>query len=189
MSRQPKPGEWWFSPDGTERAFYVGVDGDGVPLWEIERNEFTDQIPPSFIPVPDCTGWGWQLPALPNGWGLCNPPKDAVECTFLRVWDDDAWNWCHSDYINAVEYIYCRRVKSAEQEPQYRPFANAEEFWPFRNCWWRTKGKLEAYPPARFDDEFYGGSSWADCFRVLAILEDIDGKMVARPFGWEVTHD
>jgi hypothetical protein len=74
-------------------------------------------------------------------------------------------------------------------EPQYRPFKNAEEFWPFRNCWWRTKGKLEAYPPARFDDEFYGGSTWADCFRTLELLEDIDGKMVARPFGVEVKNE
>ena len=74
-------------------------------------------------------------------------------------------------------------------EPQYRPFANAEEFWPFRECWWRTKGKLEAYPPARFDDKFYGGSLWPVCFEKMELLEDVDGKMVARPFGWEVTHD
>jgi len=109
MSRQPKPGEWWFSPDGEERAFYVGVDGDGDPLWEIIPNDFSNQIPPSYVPVPDCTGWEWELPAIQNGWELCNPPKDAVECTFLRVWDDANWNECHSDYINADEYIYCRR--------------------------------------------------------------------------------
>jgi hypothetical protein len=111
MDRQPKAGEWWFSPDGKERSFYVGVDGDGVPLWEIERNEFTDQIPPSYVPVPDCTGWEWELPALPIGWELCNPPKDAVECTFLRVWDEYTWDECDSDYINASEFTYCRRVK------------------------------------------------------------------------------
>jgi hypothetical protein len=71
-------------------------------------------------------------------------------------------------------------------EPQYRPFKNAEEFWPYRNCWWRAKKKTEAYPPTHFDAEFYGGSLWADCLRALELLEDIDGKMVARPFGMRI---
>ena len=109
MDRQPKPGEWWFSPDGTERRYCVGVDTTGDAIWEVFDHKYTDKIEPYYVPVPDCTGWAWELPALPIGWELCNPPKDAVECTFLRVWDDDAWNWCHSDYINAVEYTFCRR--------------------------------------------------------------------------------
>ena len=120
MDRQPKPGEWWFSPDGEERAFYVGVDGDGDLLWEIIPNEFSSQISPSYVPVPDCTGWDWQLPAMPIGWELCGPPTEAVESTFLRVWLDHSWLQCCAGYIDDDAYTYCRRKPSAvgsQKEP------------------------------------------------------------------------
>jgi hypothetical protein len=189
MSRQPKPGEWWFSPDGKERAFYAGVDGDGDPLWEFGCREFTVRIPPSYVPVPDCTGWEWEFPAMPIGWELCGPPTDAVECTFTRVWEEEYWYACRSDYINASAYTYCRRPKSADPEPQYRPFANAEEFWPFRNCWWRNKDSPESRPSCPFTEDRYGDWSWQACFEKMELLEDIDGKMVARPFGLEVSDE
>ena len=123
MNRQPKAGEWWFSPDGTERQYCIGVDDVGHAFWQRDQGStfLAVDVLRDFVPVPDCTHWSWQLPAMPKGWELCGPPKDAVECTFLRVWDDATWYACHSDYINASEYIYCRRPKSAEQEPQKEP--------------------------------------------------------------------
>jgi hypothetical protein len=74
-------------------------------------------------------------------------------------------------------------------EPQYRPFANAEEFWPSRNCWWRIKGSDDLHGPRFFNDEKYGGSMWQFCFEKMELLEDVDGKMVARPFGLEVPNE
>jgi hypothetical protein len=68
-------------------------------------------------------------------------------------------------------------------QPQYRPFANAEEFWPFRECWWRRKETTDAHPPCRLSDQEYGGCTWEGCLEQFELLEDIDGKMVARPFG------
>jgi hypothetical protein len=123
VSKQPKAGEWWFSPDGKERRYCVGVDDVGHAFWQRDQGStfLAVDVLRDFVPVPDCTHWSWQLPAMPKGWELCGPPKDAVECTFLRVWDDATWYACHSDYINASEYIYCRRPKSAEQEPQKEP--------------------------------------------------------------------
>ena len=123
MGRQPKPGEWWFSPDGQERVFCVGVEANSELLWQSPSYVFGVSLDPSFVPVPDCTGWNWELPALPIGWELCNPPKDPVECTLMRVWDDGTWSACYSDYINASEYTYChcRRVKPADLGPQKEP--------------------------------------------------------------------
>ena len=122
-NRQPKAGEWWFSPDGKERRYCVGVDDVGHVFWQREQGStyLLVDVSRNIIPVPDCTGWDWKLPAMPIGWELCGPPKDAWECTVLRVWDDGTWYACYSDYVNAVEYIYCRRPKSAEQEPQKEP--------------------------------------------------------------------
>jgi hypothetical protein len=58
---------------------------------------------------------------MPIGWELCGPPKDAWECTVLRVWFDDCWYACSPKNINDDAYTYCRRPKSAEQEPQKEP--------------------------------------------------------------------
>ena len=138
-------------------------------------------------------------------------PKPAQEPELPQpgqiIWvrDTDEQQWRKRRFVRGIHKAVCTAVGNDEYdvtweqwsladpneppEPQYRPFANAEKFWPFRNCWWRTRGKLEASPPARFDDESYGGSSWANCFRVLELLEDIDGKMVARPFGLEVSDE
>jgi hypothetical protein len=76
-------------------------------------------------------------------------------------------------------------------EPQYRPFKNAEEFWPFRNCWWRIKNAHEKrnQPPCSFTVDRYGGYRWTICFKNMELLEDIDGKMTPRPFGLEVTNE
>jgi hypothetical protein len=74
-------------------------------------------------------------------------------------------------------------------ELQYRPFANAEEFWPFRHCWWRNKQSPEHRPPCPFTGDRYGGWSWQACFEKMELLQDVDSKMVARPFGLEVTNE
>ena len=74
-------------------------------------------------------------------------------------------------------------------EPQYRPFKNAEEFWPFRNCWWRNKQSPENRPPCPFTEDRYGGWSWQACFEKMEMLENIDGTMIARPFGPEVKNE
>ena len=71
----------------------------------------------------------------------------------------------------------------------YRPFANAEEFWPFRNCWWKIKGSDDLHSPSFFNDHKYGGSTWKFCFEKMELLQDVDGKMAARPFGLEVSNE
>ena len=123
MSRQPKPGEWWFSPDGTERRYCVGVDDVGHVFWQREQGStyLLVDVSRNVIPVPDCTGWDWKLPAMPIGWELCGPPTNYVECTFLRVWLDHSWLQCSAGYINDDAYTYCRRPKSADLGPQKEP--------------------------------------------------------------------
>ena len=121
MSRQPKPGEWWFSPDGQERRFFIGRDGDGDEAWHEETEGYSARRCPGFVPVPDCDSWDWELPAMPIGWELCGPPKDAWECTVLRVWFDDCWYACRPENIDDDARTYCRRPKSADLGPQKEP--------------------------------------------------------------------
>jgi hypothetical protein len=142
---------------------------------------------------------------------MSRQPKPAQEPELPQpgqiIWvrDTDEQQWRQRRFVRGIHKAVCTGVENDKYdvtweqwsltnpeeppEPQYRPFANAAEFWPYRNCWWRAKKKSEAYPPTHFDAEFYGGSLWVDCLRVLELLEDIDGKMVARPFGLEVTNE
>jgi hypothetical protein len=126
MRRQTKAGEWWFSPDGENRAFYVGLDGDGDPLWEIAWNEFNDNIPPNYVPVPECTGWDWELPALPDGHELCGPPKTISETTWTRRLTRNSsspWQpcYCYIDEDTTGEFTHCKPIKPAELGPQQEP--------------------------------------------------------------------
>ena len=120
VNRQPKAGEWWFSPDGEDRAFCCGVDGDGETLFEIEWNEFGKSIPDNHIHVPDCDGWDWGLPAMQEGYELCGPPADAETDAFVLVLEENAWCYCSDDHIGDGSLTYCRR-KPADPGPQKQP--------------------------------------------------------------------
>ena len=71
-----------------------------------------------------------------------------------------------------------------EQPKQYRPFANAEEFKPHRNRWW--KWNPVKFPPDRncpplvYDDNGHGAETWEQNFRDK-VFDD------GTPFGVEVS--
>ena len=122
MSRQPKPGEWWFSPDGEDRAFCCGVDGDGETLFEVEWNEFGKSIPDNYIHVPDCDSWDWKLPAIPDGYELCGPPADAGETIGCRVLFNCCWYLITVNDIGKDGVTYCRPAKNVfNLGPQKEP--------------------------------------------------------------------
>ena len=120
-NRKPKPGKWWFSPDGKQRWFYCGVDGDGESLFEWPGYALNNNIPPDGVPVPDCTGWDWRLPEMPEGFELCGPPVNAVDCTFNRFFLEPNWHYCNIGCINNHSYTYCRPIKPAEVGSQKQP--------------------------------------------------------------------
>jgi hypothetical protein len=81
---------------------------------------------------------------------------------------------------DAVCYLILRKI---ERPKQYRPFANAEEFKPHRDKWWRYKERVEAqsvHPPATYCGSGFNGSRWEFCFERY---EFEDGS----PFGVEVS--
>jgi hypothetical protein len=75
-------------------------------------------------------------------------------------------------------------VRKIERPKRYRPFANAEEFKPHRNRWWKwNPTKFPAnrnYPPLVYDDNGHGGETWEQNFRDKVFDDD-------SPFGVEVS--
>ena len=62
---------------------------------------------------------------------------------------------------------------------KYRPFANAEEFKPHRDKWWKYDAGEVFWPPSCYSDEGYGGADWDYCFE-NQVFED------GTPFGVRV---
>jgi hypothetical protein len=75
-------------------------------------------------------------------------------------------------------------LRKIERTKQYRPFANAEEFKPHRNRWW--KWNPVKFPPDRncpplvYDDNGHGAETWEQNFRDK-VFDD------GTPFGVEVS--
>jgi len=69
-------------------------------------------------------------------------------------------------------------VRKIETPKRYRPFANAEEFKPFRDRWWRMKSESVdcCHPPVFYSDN----NDWGRAFDLLVFD---DGSV----FGVEVT--
>ena len=63
-------------------------------------------------------------------------------------------------------------------QPKYRPFKSAEEFKPYRNCWWYRDDSdgRKHFPPMYYSDRFHGGISFAYRFETC-FFED------GSPFG------
>ena len=123
MSRQPKAGEWWFSPDGKRRLFCVGDVSGFVFAGQSGKFNPSDVIElRRWVHVPDCDGWDWKLTAMPEGYELCGPPMDAVGCEFMNVLRDEVWCYCYKDYIGDGSFAYCRPVKPVfDPGPQKQP--------------------------------------------------------------------
>jgi hypothetical protein len=142
-----------------------------------------------------------------HDWPLTDPAQEPYIKPGQIIWvrDTDEQKWRKRRFVRGIHKVVCTAVENDEYdvtweqwsltdpneppEPQYRPFANAEEFWPFRNCWWRIKGSGDLHSPGFFNERRYGGSPWEICFEKMELLENIDGKMVARPFGLLIEPD
>jgi hypothetical protein len=134
--------------DGSKRTCYMGCTKTLVawaPISEL----------PAFDPIPD----------PPEGWRFV---QDGEAFDFrCQVWDASVNQYRPRNYPRLPltpgnTYI----VPIDPPAPQYRPFANAAEFEPHKNCWWRYKsmGDDEQVPPALFNDKIHGTQYWADAF-------------------------
>jgi hypothetical protein len=165
---------------------------DGHVVWRASKDD------PTFV-------GRWDIPFATYEWRspLKKPELPQLgQDIWVRKFDEETWRsetllrWkaypvtaSRSGENEIVWHEWSLTDPNEPPEPQYRPFANAEEFWPFRNCWWRNNKSPESRPPCPFTCDRYGGWSWQACFEKMELLEDVDGKMAARPFGLEVSNE
>jgi len=129
-------------------------------------------MPTSELPAFD------RIPDPPEGWRFVDKEKDARHDQ-AKFWDEETKHWGlvnpHlSHWLSTHTYI----VPIDPPKPQYRPFANAAEFAPYRDKWWRYKSitATHYYPPVFFGDKGHGNQHWQDSFE-NKVFED------GTPFG------
>lgn len=118
-----------------------------------------------------------QIEGVPDGWRLVRIskwPKVGEYAIYspgevVRVTEPDQWE------------LACI-VEEIKQPKQHRPFANAAEFEPHRDRWWRFKKDEENQRrrPESYNDRNYWGCSWQEIFE-LAVFDD------GTPFGVDIT--
>jgi hypothetical protein len=99
------------------------------------------------------------VPGVPDGWELVGVGQPVYNVDHI-VGPDGNPKLCDFDssYLNRVI------IRKIEQPAKYRPFANAEEFKPHRDRWWKVKGADTVYPPGHYKDVGYDGSTWQQAF-------------------------
>jgi hypothetical protein len=112
------------------------------------------------------------VPGVPEGWELVGIGVPDME---------DYWLDSSLKIRDKVDGIVCVKpiVRKIEKPKRYRPFANAEEFKPHRDRWWRDKGKSYVYAPSTYGDDYHCGASWESSF-VNKLFDD------GSPFGVEL---
>ncbi len=113
------------------------------------------------------------IPGVPEGWELVRIGT-AYRNEFVVTENGVA------PFIgNESKSIYAI-VRKIEKPKRWRPFANAEEFKPHRDRWWRYKleSKDHFHPPGYYSDD----TNWQLAFEAT---EFDDGS----PYGVEVTDE
>lgn len=117
------------------------------------------------------------IEGIPDGWELVRIGTPEHEEVIMLT---DGSIEMHHEGRNVrmnKNYVIIRKI---EKPKQYRPFANAAEFAPHRDRWWKkTTGENRTYPPCYYNDSYYGGLHFDRCF-VDRIFDD------GTPFGVEV---
>jgi hypothetical protein len=114
------------------------------------------------------------VPGVPAGWELVRIgiPMDLEWVIAMNTGEP---------YQMAQDgFRYQAIVRKIEKPKQYRPFANAEEFKPHRDRWWRFKDEPDHFhPPLSYSDKFHSAHCWVDSFKEK-LFDD------GTPFGVEV---
>jgi hypothetical protein len=116
-----------------------------------------------------------KIKGVPDGWELVRIGTPEKGEHFL----DGCCNVTKAEIKGITHRPIVRKI---ERPKQYRPFANAEEFKPHRDRWWRMAGDSHPSfrPPCSYSDRGYGGDLWKRCFERY-VFDD------GTPFGVEVS--
>lgn len=112
-------------------------------------------------------------PTSPTGYQMVKPPITPEQSRQAMVWYEDHWRGAVLSHDLNAPFI-CLPI-----EPQWRPFANAEEFKPFRERWYRPKSCGDIRKPYRITDNAVDSYVWS---AALDEFEFEDGT----PFGMKV---
>ena len=142
---------WALFDDGSSGCKDWGwvASGDSIAIAWLDPKTL-----PKFTPIPD----------PPEGYRFKQEgdvfTKDAL------VWLDSEGRWaktvCESNYATCGIYA----VPIDPPKPQYRPFANAAEFEPYENRFWRYKDDIPTVrrSPQFYSDDGHCSDGWDYCF-------------------------
>lgn len=117
-----------------------------------------------------------KIEGVPDGWRLVRIGKPKAGETFIDG-SSGVPRKASYDWNGSLRSI----IEKIEQPKKYRPFANAAEFEPHRDRWWRVREESEFYQRTTYySDDFNSGQDWKTCFDER-VFDD------GSPFGVEVT--
>ena len=114
------------------------------------------------------------IPGVPEGWRLVRigVPKSGE----WFVDDGNTPTKAFTDFDVSVLAI----IEKIEQPKQYRPFADAKEFEPHRDRWWKYKDKSDSsHQTTSYSDRLHMGHDWSFSFGTK-VFDD------GSPFGVEI---
>jgi hypothetical protein len=117
-----------------------------------------------------------QIEGVPEGWRLVRIGLPKKGEWFM---DEDTGRTSVAlfDWSRGIRVI----LEKIQQPKQYRPFANAAEFAPHRDRWWRFKGESdELFRTYYYSDKSHMWHDWHQSFD-KKVFDD------GTPFGVEVT--
>ena len=184
------PGQW-YEDSIDERCLAFGSDDvvyrDGITTIDVKPKAIK-----RFTHLPDCDGWDWQPPkplkVEVGKWYRCrNGSVQKITGWWIgRIYpftNDRGDTWTEGGrWILGGTHDRDLVEEIPEPEPKWRPFANADEFKPYRDRWWRYKNDhpTNIRPPGAYDVHGFVGHKWERCLEIL----EFEG---GTPFGIEVT--
>jgi len=120
-----------------------------------------------------------QIEGVPEGWRLVRIGKPKAGEYYIEI-NGEA---CEAKLITptVLQWVFAI-IEKIEQPRQYRPFANAAEFEPHRDRWWRymDDNQTVSRPPANYSDSGHYGYDFEYGLE-RKVFDD------GSPFGVEVT--
>ena len=101
-----------------------------------------------------------QIPGVPEGWELVSIDRiNDAEWTVDDFGNPFQWRGEPSTSVYPI-------IRKIEKPAKYRPFADAEEFKPHRDRWWRYNDdhKESLFPPASYGQKGHHTQNWEGSF-------------------------
>ena len=119
-----------------------------------------------------------KIEGVPDGWRLVRIGKPKAGEYYIAI-NGEA---CEAKLLTRTVLQWGFPViEKIEQPKQYRPFANAKEFEPHRDRWWRFKDECDGlFRTYYYSDKCHMWHDWHQSFD-KKVFED------GSPFGAEVT--